>query len=227
MKKLIPTILAFFMSNIALADGIKAKVSYIHYQEPSIMLEHGVALGAGFDVMLKNFQIEMEYQRALTHYESSNTGELTNTNMQFGELELTLWNDQLGYGLGYQLMDNNKEGMETDTGFDGYQRTNHHLYVTLAYDYNNFEFQLMPLIHGWHYSYVGDASNGQYENTFHNQWFGVGFQIDYETKWVKPYLEFWYVHQSEEEYNGASYWREPTNLTLDVGVDITWDLGSK
>ncbi len=224
MNKALATIIAMLLPTTVVADGVmpKAMVSYINYAEPTVMMEHGVALGVGVEAIVKQFQASIGYKRALTHYQSENTGELTNTNMQIGEVEFEYhFDNNLYTGIAYVLIDNDKEGMKSNTGHDGYQRTNHQVFATIGYDVGDLEVQLNALLHGWHQSFVGDASDGQYENTAHDQWFGVGVGFKWNaTKWLSLFTKGTYIHKSTAEWNGEGYWHEPNNFTTEVGISF-------
>ena len=225
-------------------------LSHITYEEPDFNLkEEGIMYGiAGSYTYHNKFMFKLEGNGSLgtVDYSSSSSGEIDNIRNYLLEARVLLGYDfSLSpsslltpyIGFGYRYLNDDPSGKISSFGARGYERESNYFYSPIGlmawiklgqgwvvgpmaeYDY---------LWKGKQRSHLGDAITGfpTIENEqrtgyglrgsvkFQKMFTGIGLNIE-------PFIKYWNIKRSENEYFNSGYFYEPRNNSTEYGLILS------
>lgn len=226
------------------------EVYYFNYEEPGIMKESGIMYGAAgslkYEHKNKMLQLEGRYASGAVDYKSENSGSINNVDNYVTEwrilggqsFSLTESSTVTPYvGWGFRELHIEGTGRTSTTGHFYYDRISNYQYSPIGIRTNS------ELKNGWsigttiEYDFFwrgkqksqwGDA-NSRYKNIENIQEEGHGARISINLRrkfqgfslGIEPFIRSWFIEKSNLAYNGQSYLKEPSNLTLEIGAAVT------
>ena len=218
--------------------------TYYRYTEPNLMHLKGFNYRAGAEYtffLTQNstwlMHLDYSFAYAKLDYSSRGTGSTKGEKNTIHELRVytgktthfASYPFMYYWGLGFRQLDHDGRKVST-TGHTGYKRRSQYFTATGGTKWliplsDNWEFSLkneislMPV--GKQKSY--DATSGSPDRTY-DQHFGFNFRLQPNFVLAKhfvvgPYFDWWYVAESEREYEGGGWYSyEPENNTIEYGI---------
>jgi hypothetical protein len=205
--------------------------SYTHYYKDNFQkrlarVEGEVAAG------------EVDYDGSLSdgtpYTMEGNSDFLLNLRALWAELWRTsVWENQFYFGLGYRFLND-----DSTHDIYGYERYSNYLYVPLG----------LKTYHGlggnWSLGLAGEfdvlliglqvsgraATETEKSNIKNWQWPGFGARGTIELRHqspsldlaVAPFIQYWWVADSQESSDGTWVWYEPENNSIQAGLNVIW-----
>lgn len=212
--------------------GVSTEMSYIIYDEPSVMEEKGMMYGVGTSYTYRKdymFNVEARYSYGQVDYKNSGTiDNIDDFVLEFRGLVGYDFSRYEGYGItpyvgiGYRYLNDDSSGMTSSTGARGYERESNYFYspigIELINPLNNNWSMGMILEYDYFWkgvqkSHISDAVSGfnDLEND-QNEGYGLRASLRFEKKGrevdflIEPFVRYWNIEQSETEnitYSGA------------------------
>jgi len=203
----------------------------------------GVLLSYTSTLPWKNISwtLRMESATGDLDYASDGTGELSGAQNNMGSTSVLFRHDlpvtstmtlSPYYGLGYRVLEDNKQNMTTSTGHSGYHRRSEYFYFPLGLKAQmsvSKNVRLMPRMQ-WNAFYHGRQISDF--DMINNQYIGYGYTLGLTTSTavgrgaIEVDLRYkrWHIDDSSlttyPENNGSILVKEPENTTSEFGLNL-------
>ena len=224
------------------------EISYIKYEEPTVMREKGFMFGGAVSYAYhKDFMFKGEGHSSIGYVDYENSGTIDDIfdfmfegrvlgGYDFPVLETSVFTPFIGFGYRY-LMDDSG-GKTSSTGAAGYKRESNYLYSPIGIEtLTKLEKQWYAgIILEYDYFWIGrqishlEDVSANYDTLENNQNEGYGLRgsVRFLNKGdfpfvIEPFIRYWKIQKSEEEdviYSGAviGYGWEPKNNSTEIGL---------
>jgi hypothetical protein len=220
-------------------DGLS---SYYSYREPGFMKIEGLMSGAsaGVSVLTAHFYFEGrgDLEKGNLHYTSPISGNIGHVPHTLHEMEikvgLHLQRLVLYSGLGLRYLDDNAQGLFTNTGHFGFDRESRYIYLPIGVSYTerlSSRWEITPRVEGDILLQGTQTNKIQGQTVTNKQRAGDGVRVEicflrHANKMslvFTPFISVWDISQSN--VTTSSFWwlrtcAEPRNITIQAGCKL-------